>query len=109
MLCKQLGFKSRSKLVRTAIRALASEYGQVERLRGRKSAVLVARHGRRQDERVTDTVHEFSDIITSTMHVQGDEDCSEVVVVEGDGERIRELYGRLRAKKGVKSVTLSVM
>ncbi|MFH1107082.1 MAG: CopG family ribbon-helix-helix protein [Candidatus Micrarchaeota archaeon] len=108
-LCTRLGYRSRSKLVRMAVRALDSEYAQVESLRGRRAAVLVARHSKAREARVTDITHEFHDIVTSTMHCQGDADCSEVIVVEGDAGRITELYRRLKAKKGVKGVLVSVM
>ena len=108
-LCGKLGYRSRSKLVRMAVRALEAEYRQVESLAGRKAVVLVARHAKTQEARVTDITHEFHDIVTSTMHCQGDTDCSEIIVVDGDADRITELYGRLKAKKGVKSVLVSIM
>ncbi|MFH1199833.1 MAG: CopG family ribbon-helix-helix protein [Candidatus Micrarchaeota archaeon] len=108
-LCGKLGYRSRSKLVRMAVRALEAQYSQVESLRGRKTAVMVARHAKTQEARVADIAHEFHDIVTSTMHCQGDADCSEVIVVEGDASRIIELYTMLKARKGVKDVLVSVM
>jgi CopG family nickel-responsive transcriptional regulator len=56
------------------------------------------------EEKLTDTQHDFLDVIVSSLHVHlTKEECMLVVVVKGDVKRIRELVDEISKLRGIKS------
>lgn len=109
-LIKDKNYPNRSEAIRDLIReVLVKEQWQ----KGGKVAgaiVLVYDHHKRElVNTLTDIQHDYGDIIISTQHVHLDHDnCLEVVVVKGRPPKVRELFQKLRATKGVKHGALNM-
>ncbi|MFH2119611.1 MAG: nickel-responsive transcriptional regulator NikR [Pseudomonadota bacterium] len=59
--------------------------------------------------RVTDTQHEFQEVIISTQHIHLDHhNCLEIVAARGNAEEVQRLADALRSIKGVRHATLSM-
>ena len=59
--------------------------------------------------RVTDTQHEFQDVIISTQHIHLDHhNCLEIVAARGKAGEVQKLADALRSIKGVRHATLSM-
>jgi CopG family nickel-responsive transcriptional regulator len=59
--------------------------------------------------RVTDTQHEFQDVIISTQHIHLDHhNCLEIVAARGRAEVVQKLADALSSIKGVRNGTLSM-
>jgi CopG family transcriptional regulator, nickel-responsive regulator len=71
--------------------------------------VMVYDHHRRNlSGRLTDTQHDYHDMIISSQHVHLDHhNCLEVVIVKGLPGRVEELARKLKATKGVKFSSLA--
>jgi len=109
----RMGYVNRSKAVQDAVRLFVSEHKWLKEERGTKVGLitLVYDHDvKGLETALTDTQHEHSRIICSTMHVHLNEhDCLEAIAVKGEANQIKELADKITAKKGVKHVKVSVI
>ena len=106
---KKLGFRSRSKLLRAAIDSLLHEHTQIEKLKGFQKTVITVSH-RMQDERgVMQALHEFEDLVETSMHQQSGSKCVEIVIAQGNAERVKKLYDVLKTARGVECVNCFVL
>ncbi|RLI84035.1 nickel-responsive transcriptional regulator NikR [Archaeoglobales archaeon] len=104
------GYSSRSEAIRDAIRMYINEFKWLERESGEIIGVVSVTYDHHY-KGVTDTIislqHDFSDIITTTMHIHLDEEnCLEMITVRGDMSKIKKMVGRLSSLRGVISVKL---
>lgn len=86
--------------------AWAKEVGEV------CGAVLVLyKHTRALVENeLTDVQHEYTDIITSSVHVHlSREDCLQVIIVRGPAPKIKSLLNAISSIKGVMQVSHAVV
>src|SRR4030042_2475618 len=66
-------------------------------------------HKRDVMSRVTDTQHEFQEVIIPTQHIHLDHNnCLEIVAARGKAEEVQKLADALRSIKGVRHATLSM-
>ena len=95
---------TRSEVLRDLVRA------EVARAKIKEGAPCVAsltlvydHHVRDLTERLTAMQHELGDAVRSTLHIHLDHDnCLEIIVLSGPGDRIRKAAERLLATRGVK-------
>ncbi|NYZ74213.1 ribbon-helix-helix protein, CopG family [Candidatus Micrarchaeota archaeon] len=106
---KALGFKSRSKLLRTTLASLLNEYHAMESMKGHMDSVFVLTYKESEKHRISDLLHHFEDSIKTVIHQHHVGICLEVLIVCADAGRIRELFGLLKKDKGVRSVSCSVL
>ena len=106
---ENLGFKSRSKLLRATLGSLLNEYRIMESLKGHIDSVFVVTYKESEKHRVSDLLHKFEDSIKTVVHQHHVGICLEVLIICADAERIRELFGLLKKDKGVRSVSCSVL
>ena len=108
-----VGYPSRSKAIQDAVESLIVKNRWLSEQKGEKTGVLILVYDhdtRGLEEYLTDTEHQYSSIICSTTHVHlTKRECLEVMVVKGDGPKIRELANKLRIRKGVKQAELAVV
>lgn len=104
-----LGFKSRSKLLRATITSLMNEYKITSSLKGHIDSVFVLTYKEAEKHRVSDLLHKFEDMIKTVIHQHHVGICLEVLIVCADAEKIRELFSLLKRDKGVRSVSCSVL
>ena len=100
----KLGFSNRSKLLRAGLHALLAEYRLLDELTGRHKVVFVVSHGKEHEDGLAHLLHEFEDSVSTSLHQQSHHRCVEVVMAEGDAKRLRELFTRFKAQKGVQQV-----
>lgn len=107
------GYSSRSEGIRDAIRSYITYYEWLNDVEGERQGVitLVYDHDHRGlMEAVTEIQHENREIIQTSIHSHlTDERCMEVIMVRGDGKRLRKLSESLMALKGVESVKLTTI
>jgi CopG family nickel-responsive transcriptional regulator len=67
-------------------------------------------HTRGLIDQLTDSQHEYNDVITSTTHVHIDHDnCLEILAVKGRIQRLESLTEKLRVARGIKQLKLSIL
>ncbi len=107
-----MGYTSRSKAINDSVRAFVAEQKWLEDIKGNKvgSITMIYKHEMRELESdLTDTQHQFSSIICASMHVHiSKEKCLETITVKGLANEIKQLVEKLRARRGVEEVRLSI-
>lgn len=103
-------YTNRSEALRDLIRR---ELVEREWQGGREVAgaitLIYDHHKRDIMSRVTDTQHEFQQVIISTQHIHLDHhNCLEIVAARGKAEEVQILADALRSIKGVRHATLSM-
>ena len=106
------GYSSRSEAVRASLKGFLSKRRWLNDLKGSFLATLMftyVKGGVRGD--VLELLkHEFDDVIATEVHMHlEEENCLEILVIKGVGERIKELTGRLSTLKGVEQVEVVVI
>lgn len=106
---RQLGFRSRSRLIRATAASLLNEYKALESLKGHTDAVFMVTYRSAEKHGISDILHEFEDTIKTIVHQHHVGMCLEVLIVCAEAGRIRELFALLKKDKGVRSVSCSVL
>jgi len=106
---KEKKYPTRSKAVEDLMRSALVEREWLEGKEVVGALVIVYNHHKRElVAKLTDTGHDFHDIILSTQHIHLDEEnCFEIIAVKGTPSKIEELKNRLRAIKGIKHCSLA--
>jgi CopG family nickel-responsive transcriptional regulator len=102
----KMGYENRSKAVQDAVRMFVSERKWLQEEKGMQAGVLMMLYDHEVkdlESTLTDIQHDYSHIISSTMHIHlSERDCLEAIAVKGDTSEIRKLSDELAAKRGVK-------
>jgi len=106
-MAKQTGYSSRSDAVRDALHRFVSGSNWINDLDGNVSCVLSVIYADRKKHHVHDIIHEYAEIVHSSMHTHIDHRCVEQVVLDGSSEQVRQLLTELSGQKDVR-VTISV-
>ncbi len=106
---KRLGFKSRSKMLRTAILSMLSDYEGLEALKGDVECVFVITYKESEKNHVSDVLHKFEDTIRTELHQHRSGTCIDILDISTGAQRIREFYNILKKKKCIYSVTYTVI
>jgi len=102
---RNMGYESRSKAVQDAVRLFVSERKWLKEETDQTGVLLMVydHEVRGLESELTDTQHNHSELISSTMHIHlGQRDCLETIAVKGKASEIRHLSDELATKKGVK-------
>ena len=107
------GYSSRSEGIRDSIRNYISYYEWMGDIKGHRTGTVtvVYDHTKRGLSNTLASIqHRYSHLIKSSMHIHLDHDnCFEVIVLDGDGEEIKELSESIMALKGVKFSKLTTV
>ena len=107
------GYSSRSEGIRDAIRSYISYYewmGDIKGYRVGTVSVIYDHTKRGLSNALADIQHQYSHLIKSSVHIHLDYDnCFEVIVLDGEGEEIKELAEAIMALKGVKFSKLTTV
>lgn len=101
---KDMGYRSRSELVRDAIRSFLREKAALDERRGTVEGVITLLYEHEAAARVSMVRHQHMDIFRSFMHSDFDAaccSCCEVLMFSGDIDEVSAAYYRLKAIKGV--------
>lgn len=103
---RKMGYENRSKAVQDAVRLFISERRWLQEEKGPQAGILMLLYDhevRGLEDALTDVQHNYSNVISSTMHIHLTErDCLEAIAVKGDASEIRKLSDELSSKRGVK-------
>lgn len=107
-----MGYKSRSKAIHDTVRRFVNEQKWLADMEGTRtgSITMVYNHDMRDLESdLTHMQHRFESIICASMHVHLSRDrCLETITVRGDAAQIKRLVEKLKARRGVEEVRLSL-
>lgn len=106
---RKLGAKSRSRIIGQAVDALGREMGELEGAEGEAAAVITVTYKKHGSSGLHERMAPFGKIIKTELHQHSGGTCARVLIVEGNAERIRELYGSLGRDKAVRSVKASLI
>jgi CopG family nickel-responsive transcriptional regulator len=105
---KSRGYYSRSEAFRDAIRGLIAESELSKLEAGTVAATIMTTcdYARKDvDYRITETRHEFDDVVVENVHRHiGEKYCLEVFIAEGSYPRIVDLIGRIRGMRGIQQI-----
>ncbi|MEX2702682.1 MAG: nickel-responsive transcriptional regulator NikR [Candidatus Baldrarchaeota archaeon] len=110
---KNVGYASRSKVIQDAIRRFITEHEVMwnEEEEAVGLIAIVYRHDiRKLEEEITDIQHEYTQTITSTIHIHlTRERCFEIIALKGKVKHMRELLNSLEGKRGVEHAKLLIV
>jgi metal-responsive CopG/Arc/MetJ family transcriptional regulator len=104
-----LGFKSRSKMIRATIDSLMNEFRIIDSIKGRHEVVLIVTYRTHEKYHVSEILHKFEDSIKTTIHQHHSTLCLDIINVDADANRIREIFGALKRNKYVKSINFTLL
>jgi len=107
------GYSSRSEGIRDAIRNYITYYKWMSDVTGERQGVITMIYDHEQRgllQVLTDIQHEYLDVIQSSLHSHVSHDiCVEIILLRGDGAKIKDIAERLMSQKGVESVKLTTI
>ncbi|MBN1169945.1 ribbon-helix-helix protein, CopG family [Candidatus Micrarchaeota archaeon] len=106
---QKLGYKSRSKLLRSTINSLLNEYKKIESQKGHTDAVIVVTYTANDQPKIHEIVHEYADSIRTSLHQHHNGVCIDIIMVCAEGSQIKELFSGLKRNPAVKSISFSIL
>jgi CopG family transcriptional regulator, nickel-responsive regulator len=104
-LIKSRGYKNRSEAIRGLLRKELSEEKakNPEEIMMATLTLVYSHHEHNVQHNLTHIQHHYANMIRSTLHIHiSDENCMEVLVLEGKVKEIQKLSDNILAEKGVK-------
>ena len=106
---RRLGFKSRSKMLRSAVLSLLNDYEKLDSLAGNVESVFVLAYSEAEKNHFSDLLHGFKDAIKTELHQHHPGTCVDVLGISTTAKKTRELFGVLKQSKCVHSITYSII
>ncbi len=107
------GYSSRSEGIRDAIRNYITYYKWMSDVTGERQGVITMIYDHEQRgllQVLTEIQHEYLDVIQSSLHSHISHDkCVEIILLRGDGAKIKDIAEHLMSQKGVESVKLTTI
>ena len=93
----EMGFSSRSDIIRTASRMLIDDKRKEMDIKGEVNGVLFLIHKREVEDKVNNIKHDYEDIINTQIHSHlKNKNCLEIFILEGEAQKIKKLTSRFR-------------
>jgi CopG family nickel-responsive transcriptional regulator len=109
----KMGYESRSKAIQDAVRLYVSEHKWLKEKDSTQTGILLMVYDHEVkglESELTETQHEHSSLITSTLHVHiSEHDCLEAIAVKGKASEITELSNELTTRRGVKILKTTIV
>ena len=109
----KMGYQSRSKALQDAVRLYVSERKWIKEEDTVQTGVILMVYdhdAKGLESDLTETQHEHSSIITSTLHIHVSErDCLEAIAVKGKAREIHHLSDELTTRRGVKILKTTIV
>ena len=106
---QKLGYKSRSKLLRSTINSLLNEYKDLDSQTGHTDAVIVITYSAADQPKIHSIVHDCADHVKTSLHQHHNGVCIDILMVCAEGEKIKDLFAGLKKNKAVKSISCSIL
>ncbi|ODS39087.1 MAG: nickel-responsive regulator [Candidatus Altiarchaeales archaeon WOR_SM1_86-2] len=107
----EMGYANRSEAIRDAVREymLKNEMRQEEGERVGVISLIYDHDVRGVNDVLIDLQHDYHEIIKSSIHQHMDEhNCLELIIVQGEVKKIKEIKDRLTSTAGVKHSDLMI-
>ncbi|HDN50315.1 MAG: hypothetical protein DRN21_03070 [Thermoplasmata archaeon] len=108
---RDMGYMSRSEMIRDAMREFLKEKKKIDTCRGTVEGVMTLLYNHDSDSRVSEVRHRYMDIFRSFMHSDFDIDncsCCEVLMFSGSARTVREAYYELKSIRGVEEASIYI-
>jgi len=109
----KMGYESRSKAIQDAVTLFVTERKWIKEENTIQTGVILMVYdhdAKGLESELTETQHEHSSIITSTLHIHiSERDCLEAIAVKGKASEIHHLSDELTTRKGVKIVKTTIV
>lgn len=106
---KELGFKSRSKLLRSAILNIVKDYETIDISDSSIECVFAITYSEKEKNHVSDILHKFKSIIKTEIHHHSYNKGVEIIIISGKSSVVKELFTILRKNKCVQSVNFLML
>ncbi len=102
---------NRSEVVRQALQSLMSEHRNMEIVQGLITVVITAVYYKKgQGHNISAVQHEYREFIAATIHAHTTEgNCTEVMILTADAEKVRDFLKKIRSQKKVMKVDISLV
>jgi len=110
-LTEDVGYSTRSELIRAGLRLLIKSKARVDGIEGRVEGVVIALYNYSVESAVSDIRHAHMDVIASFMHSDfhhRSEKCCDVLICKGKADKVRKLVYELEGTRDVEQVQLFV-
>ena len=97
----KLGFSSRSDAVREALHRFVAQNKWIEHIDNGTPFIATIVYDGKREQPVHDIIHDLKSIVTSATHTHFGDRCAEWVILQGDGESIKQFVERIPAIKDV--------
>lgn len=104
---KLLGFSGRSEVFRAGARMLIQDTKSKQSIEGLHGGVLIILHDASMESALSQTKHEFEDIIDTQVHnhsVEGK--CLDIFILHGDAARLVDMEKRVSVSEEVDYIKL---
>lgn len=99
---KALSYVSRSDAIRDAVHKFTVQH-RWTRITGESGHFLISIvYDGKKKHHVHDVMHDFTNLIHSSMHTHFNDTCIEQLVLLGDTDKVQEMLGRLASIKDVR-------
>jgi len=109
----KMGYESRSKAIQDAVRLFVSDRKWLKEEDTNQTGIILMVYdhdAKGLESELTETQHEHSAIITSTMHIHiSERDCLEAIAVKGKALEIHHLSDELTTRRGVKILKTTIV
>ena len=109
----KMGYESRSKAIQDAVRLYVSDRKWLKEEDTIQTGIILMvfdHEIKGLETELTETQHQHSSLITSTMHIHiSERDCLEAIAVKGKASQIRELSDELTTQRGVKILKTTIV
>jgi metal-responsive CopG/Arc/MetJ family transcriptional regulator len=106
---ENLGFRSRSKMLRSAIDLLLSEYKVLESLKGIHNVVFVITYKDNEKNHVSNILHDFEAEIKVTVHQHNGTTCLDMLNINADAQKIKKLFAEMKRSKCIRSLNFTLL
>ena len=107
------GYSSRSEGIRDAIRTYNQHYDWMQQIKGKRAATISIVYDcskKGVSSTLASIQHEYLGLINSSVHFHIEPNlCFEVIILQGEGEKIIELTEKILSLKGVKHSRLTTV
>jgi CopG family nickel-responsive transcriptional regulator len=109
----KMGYESRSKAIQDAVSLYVSDQKWIKEKDTVQTGIILMVYdhdSKGLESELTETQHEHSSIITSTLHIHVSErDCLEAIAVKGKASEIHHLGNELTTRRGVKILKTTIV
>ena len=107
---EQTGFSGRSDVIRAGVRALSQELQEREKLKGNINAILIMTYAEKYSKDMHDMQHGFGELVRTKLHNHLENHrCMELLVLQGEGKKVRTIADQCQKHKGMEYVKLVVL